>query len=82
MLACPTHIVHANNTLCLEPVYVRVFHGLVQNSPGMDPLPSPRQGELDVEKWFVCADVSSVFVCGNNILVYRMQFPLNMPILM
>lgn len=54
----------------------------MQNSSGMDPLLSLRQREHDVEKWFVCADVSSVFVCGNNILVYRMQFPLNMPILM
>lgn len=42
-----------------------------------------RAREYDVEKWFVlrvCA--SSLFVCRNNILVYRMQFPLNMPILM
>lgn len=42
-----------------------------------------RTREYDVEKWFVCVCAQAVCLCvENNILVYRMQFPLNMPILM
>lgn len=80
MLACPTNTVHANSAV--RRVWNVCTYAFPLQYGSVTEPESPRQREYDVEKWFVCADVSSVFVCRNNILVYRMQFPLNMPILM
>lgn len=51
-----------------------------QNNFCIDLLLNSERGAGECVRVSVCT--SSVFVCRNNILVYRMQFPLNMPILM